>query len=247
MSATRGRKTDDDDLPEDAPAWHRHDWSTQEIDFVCEYMRTGDEIRAYRHAFNVIREKGETAWMNAGPKARRLLDKPWMSGYIGELQAKLRARMKLDTASIMEELAKLGFANMSDFVVLQEDGTPQFDISGISYEQSAAISEMTIETYMDGKGDAARPVKAVKVKLAPKIGALELMGKHLKMWTDVIKNEGDTELADEIRAARARRRGNREGDDSGDDGEAGASDGGREADRDRPDASDAGEDGARPD
>jgi phage terminase small subunit len=216
----------EEEEPAEVLPWHTHEWSTNEVDFVAAYMRTGDECRAYREAWRLIRSESERAWMLAGVKGRQLLDKPWMSSYLAELQAKLRQRMKLDSASILEELAKLGFANMSDFVVLQADGTPQFDLSELSREQAAAISELTIDTYMDGRGEDAREVRSVKVKLAPKTAALELMGKHFKMWTDVQQVVGDEALADEIREARRRKQERRRG---GNDGETDAdNDGGAE-------------------
>lgn len=201
---------------EDVPAWHLHDWTTQEVEFVAEYMRTGDECRAYRHAWKLRRSDSEAAWMTAGIRGRRLLDRPYMASYVDELQAKLRERLKLDGQSILTELAKLGYANMSDFVVLQEDGTPQFDLSGLSRDQSAAIQELTIDTYVEGRGEDARTVRSVKVKLAPKIGPLELLGKNLKLFTDVVETVGDADLADEIRQARQRKR---ERAERGDDGE----------------------------
>lgn len=200
------RKAHKPDVPEDAPEWHKHDWSTQEVDFVSEYIRTGDEGRAYRYAFKLVRSESETQWMLAGTKGRALLDKPWMNDYVSELQRKLREKMTVNSTTILEELAKLGYANMADFVVLNENGIPQFDLSGLTHAQSAAISEMTIDTYVEGRGEAAREIKSIKLKLSPKIGALELLGKNLKMWTDVVRNEGDADLAEEIRAARARKR-----------------------------------------
>ena len=105
----------------------------------------------------------------------------------------------------------MAFSNMTDFVVMQEDGTPQFDLSGLSAEQYAAIHEMTIDTYMDKDDpDDHKVVKSVKIKLVPKIGALELLGKNQKLWTDVIEETTTEDVAETIRERRAASRARRQ-------------------------------------
>lgn len=194
------------EVPEEPePLWHSHDWSGQEVMFAETYLRTGDAAKAYRIAFDVDRQHDRRAWLYASVAGRTLLNKPFMRDYIDECQATLKARMVYNRENILEELAKLAFANVTDFTVLQRDGTMVTDLSGASREQLAAIADLTIETFMVGKGDDAQEVRSVKVKLAPKIAALELLGKHYKMWTDRVEVDGDTDVAEEMRRARAER------------------------------------------
>lgn len=192
---------DHDVEPEVLPAWQTHDWTEEEVRFASAYLRTGNRSYAWREVW----PESSPAYSHIG--ASKLLAHPWMAGYIAEIHATIRERMKLTKENVLEEIAKLGFANFSDFVVLQADGSPQFDLSGLSRDQMAAISEMTIDTYIIGKSEPeneGREVRSVKVKLAPKMGALEALGKHLKLFTDVIEHNV-TDVADEIRLARERR------------------------------------------
>ena len=53
------------------------------------------------------------------------------------------------------------------------------DLSTLTCDQAAAIQEVTIEDYRDGRGADARDVRRVKVKLSDKRAALVDMGKHL--------------------------------------------------------------------
>lgn len=221
--AIREMFMDDLDGNDDLP-WHGHEWTSQQVVFCSEYLRTGNVTRAYRTAF-VGDYPADSPACNLQTRARTLLKKhPVLAEYIRYVQKQMAARLAVNKESVLSELAKLGFANMSDFVVLQSDGTPQFDLSGITHEQSAAIQEMTIDTYVEGRGDDGKMVKSVKVKLAPKINALELLGKNLKLFTDVIETNPEAQtLADEIRRAREARKERQDGNDDAQDADDGGS------------------------
>ena len=71
---------------------------------------------------------------------------------------------------IIGELAKLGFANMQDFLRVTSDGDPHFNLSDLTRDQAEALSEVTVEDFMDGRGEDARDVRRIKFKLADKRG-----------------------------------------------------------------------------
>jgi len=198
-----GEFTDDD-----TPLWQQHDWSAQEVIFVQEFLRTGKRRDAYITAFKDddsgydVRDPANR--MKAGIKANAVLAKPHMRLYVAEMHKKLIQRLKVNQTNVLQELAKLGYSNMTDFVVLQYDGTPQFDVSGLTRDQFAAVQEMTIDTYIEGAGDEGREVRSVKVKLAPKTPALEALGRHLKLFTDVIQTN-ETASGDIIKQRRRAR------------------------------------------
>ena len=58
------------------------------------------------------------------------------------------------------------------------------DLSELTREQAAAISEVTVEDYKDGRGEDARDVRKVKFKLSDKRSALVDIGKHLGMFVE---------------------------------------------------------------
>ena len=82
---------------------------------------------------------------------------------------------------VLEELTKIALANMQDYV---GDGFEMREISELTREQAAALQEVTVETFTDGKGADAREVQRVKFKLADKLGALLQLGRHHKLFTD---------------------------------------------------------------
>lgn len=93
---------------------------------------------------------------------------------------------------IVAEYAKLGFANMLDYIRIQ-DGSPVVDMSAITRDMGAAIGEVTSEVYMERTGDdenPAAPVRRTKFKLADKKGALDSLAKHLGMFVEQHKHSG---------------------------------------------------------
>lgn len=74
----------------------------------------------------------------------------------------------------------LGFSNMGDYIRVNGDGLPYVDLSEITRRQSAAIKEVTVDSYVENKGtEEEREVKRVKLTLHDKRAALVDLGKHL--------------------------------------------------------------------
>lgn len=112
---------------------------------------------------------------------------------------------KITPESVVMELAKLGFSNMADYMRSSPDGDPYLDFSNLTRDQTAALTEVTVEDFKDGRGDDARDVRRVKFKLADKRAALVDIGRHFGMFTDRVKHEGlesalDGLSRDELRA-----------------------------------------------
>jgi hypothetical protein len=85
---------------------------------------------------------------------------------------------------IVVELAKIGFSNIQDYLKLGKDGEPIFNYAQISRDQAAAIQEITIEDFRDGRGDDARDIRRIRFKLADKRQALVDLGRHLGLFVD---------------------------------------------------------------
>lgn len=107
-----------------------------------------------------------------------------VSNEIARLEALALRRHDITQDRVLAELAKLGFANMQDFVRLTPDGDPVVDLSDVSRAKFAAITELTVEDFTDGRGENARDVRRIKVKMADKTKALENIAKHLGMLKD---------------------------------------------------------------
>ena len=171
----------------------------------AKHERFAQEIAKGTAYVKAIKAAGyETNANAANVSATRLLKQPTVAARVNELlerkatieaKATERAIEKsgITKAAVLEELAKIGFANMLDYVSVQKDGYAYVDLSKLTRDQAAAIQEVVVEEYSDGRGDDARDVKRVKFKLADKKGALVDIGKHLGMFIErrEIGNPGD--------------------------------------------------------
>jgi len=142
--------------------------------FVTEYLKDLNATRAAvraRYSERTAKQIGS-----------RLLTHVDVDVAIQEGQAKLAAKHGVTIDRIVSELALLGFANMSDYIRIGPDGDPYTDFSRLTREQAAAIGEVTVEDFKDGRGEDARDVRKVRFKLADKRAALVDLGKHLGMF-----------------------------------------------------------------
>lgn len=121
----------------------------------------------------------------------RLLSNVVIQQRVQEAMSRREKRTEITQDRVVNELAKIGFANLGDFITLTSAGDPLVDLSTMTRDQAAALSEVTVEDFTDGRGDDARDVRRIKVKLCDKRAALVDLGKHLGMF------RGDGGEADE--------------------------------------------------
>jgi phage terminase small subunit len=169
--------------------------------FVAEYLVDLNATQAAIRAGYSIKNADKI-----GPENLR---KPKIQKAIQEQMNARESRTLITADKVLEELAKIGFANLADYIQVQQDGTAYVDISGMTREQAAAVQEITVDEYTEGGGEDARQVKKVKLKLIDKIKALELIGKHLAMWVErqeiTGKDGGPIEVAERSQEERQAR------------------------------------------
>lgn len=118
------------------------------------------------------------------------LKKPEIATEIEKAQNERLERLGVKADRVLGELALLGFSNMLDYLSVGLEGDPFVDLSNVTRGQAAAVQEVTVEDFRDGRGDGARDVRRIKFKLADKKAPLELLGKHLKLFTEKVEHTG---------------------------------------------------------
>lgn len=172
--------------------------------FVRNIVKGMPQRDAYRAAgFNVKSDEAAVA------NASRLLANASVRARLTELQERVTERVVekavITKEEVLAELANIARANMLDYVRIQESGDAYVDLSKMTREQAAAIGELVVEEYTEGRGETARDVKRVRFKLLDKKGALDSVAKHFGMFIDrtEVGNPGDfskmtdSELLDE--------------------------------------------------
>jgi len=127
------------------------------------------------------------------------LAKPDISAAIEEAMAKRSERTEITQDMVLRELAKIGFSNMQDYMKSTKDGDPYLDFSSLTRDQAAALTEVTIEDFRDGRGEDIRDVRRVKFKLADKRAALVDIGKHLGMFKDEVNHNHKIDFAQALK------------------------------------------------
>ena len=122
--------------------------------------------------------------------ATRLKSNESVLSRIDEILSASADRAEVTIEKVYRELALLGFCNMQDYMRAGTDGDPYLDFSALTRDQAAALTEVTVEDFKDGRGTDARNVRRVKFKLADKRAALVDLGKHLGMFKDRIEHSG---------------------------------------------------------
>lgn len=136
----------------------------------------------------------------------RLFNEPVVVAEIERRQAENRRKYNITYDNVMQEMAKIGFANIAKFMTWHED-TGEFIGFNLTKEQIddyAAIGEITVETYMEGKGDDAEEVKKIKIKPWNKQTALEALIRHAGLSHEKNASTLEVEIVDRLRQGRER-------------------------------------------
>lgn len=112
------------------------------------------------------------------------LTKPDIRAHIDRAMAERSRRTGVNADRVVQELAKIAFVNATDVIdpktaTVKEDALP---------EDTAAIQSVKVKTF--GEDGLER-----EIKMADKLRALEMLGRHLGMFKDKLELSGglDTE------------------------------------------------------
>lgn len=153
-------------------------------------------LKNARHeAFACAIVKGMTAaaaYVAAGYKADdgnaiRLTGNDKVAARIAELKGEAAGDAVMTAKEVLEGLSVLARSNMQDYVGALGQ---VLDVGQLTREHAAAVHELTIDTYMEGHGDDAEPVKRVKLKLYDKRAALVDLGRHHGLFKDKLEHTG---------------------------------------------------------
>jgi len=150
-----------------------HELTDQMIRFCHEYALD----------YNATQAAIRAGYSTKGAKqvGSRLLKHPGVREYFDRMEATRLGRLAVTADRIRNELAKIAFANMDDFVTVENNQVKLNNFSGMSRENKAAIAEV---------GQKSGKVTEKWLKFHSKTQSLELLGKTLGMFTDKTEHSG---------------------------------------------------------
>lgn len=110
------------------------------------------------------------------------LSKPVIRNAIDKAIAERSRRTGISQDRVINEIAKVAFLNPADVIDLNEAAVKD----GAHREDTACIASVKVKTVPTDDG----VISEREVKTYDKLKALELLGKHLGMFTDRVKMEG---------------------------------------------------------
>ena len=158
--------------------------------FVAEYLLDLNATAAAKRAG--YSEK------TACEQAARLLANVKVQEAVQEAKQARQKRTEITQDMVLRETAKLAFFDIRK--MFGKDGKP-LNISELDADTAAALVGLDVQDVSDNDGDYVGFVK--KYKMADKIKALELLGKHLGTWEP--KDDGPKDEVEEDDLSRSLR------------------------------------------
>ncbi len=119
---------------------------------------------------------------SAESQGSRLLRNAKVRAEIDRLLSKRAARVEVTADEVLRELKRIALTDIRD--AYAEDGHLK-KMKDMPEDLARAIGGVDTDEIWDGYGEERTRVgETVKVKFWPKVQALELLGKHLKLFTD---------------------------------------------------------------
>ncbi len=134
--------------------------------FVLEFLKDGNATRAYVRAGYSPR--------GAQPSASRLLCKPAIEAAITAGRQRVAAALELSVERLGREYAKVAFANVDDFIQVEDDGRLRVDLEKAGKAQRAGIVELKVSNHR-------KPEQVVTLKLG-KLQALAALTKQVGLF-----------------------------------------------------------------
>lgn len=168
--------------------------------FVDEYLIDLNATRAYKAVYKNV--KSDDA---ARASSSKLLTNANIKAYVEKRMKDREKRTEITQDKVLNELAQIAFANGSDFAKVVEK--PLLDNAGqpiIDSSTNEPIYYKTVEMALtdelpEEKRKAIAGIKmgknGIEVSTCDKVRALELLGKHLGMWTDKVEVKADVKTS----------------------------------------------------
>lgn len=160
--------------------------------FIVEYLKDLNASKAYVRA--------GYAKAGAGQSAEKLLKKPEIKAAIAKAQAKVLEVAQITAQRTIDEMGTLAFSNVADYFDAEGNLLP---IHQLPRHVTAAIAQFEVIMKNAAGGDG-KIDRVLKVKSWDKTRALEMLGKHFKLLSDVVQLEASDKLIEALYQGRAR-------------------------------------------
>jgi phage terminase small subunit len=141
----------------------------------------------------------------AGTEGPKRLRKPWIRDAVHAGRAKLASKTEALQDRLLAELERIAFANIGDFVTVDDEGNARVDLSNVTRDQMATLSKIETSTKRTYTPAGAHIATQHNVKIAKedKLRSIHLLGQTLGMFKQE-ELKVTVDVADRLLAARQR-------------------------------------------
>jgi len=155
--------------------------NTREELFVREYAITFNGADAVRKAGYSCKDANKYAY--------KLLEKDHIQAALAKIMKRRTDKIEVTADNVLEEIRRVAFANAGDFFTWGPGGVVLKSSEDLGADKLACVSEASQTTTEHGG--------TVKIKLADKMKALEMLGRSLTMFTDKVVVDDLRDMSDE--------------------------------------------------
>jgi phage terminase small subunit len=135
-------------------------------------------------------------------QAAQLLSNPKVQEFANKLKTERAERTEITSDRVLKEIGRLAFADIRS--VFHESGQ-LLPVHMLPPDVAASIASIEVVTSKVPGGEPVDVEHTAKIKFWDKRGSLELLGRHLKMFTDKLEVEVRDSLAERLERVRAKR------------------------------------------
>ena len=164
-------------------------------------------IDAYLEGLNATQAYIKAGYSKTGAHANaaRLMAKDSIGAELDRRQALNRKRHAKTADDAIRALSHMAFTGMSRFMRVDEvTGEPRIDLSNCTTEDLDLLTEVTVESYVEGRGEDARQVKKIRLKPYSRLDALKVLAQYFGLLNGKEKNDGDDKMASLMKEIMAR-------------------------------------------
>ncbi len=153
--------------------------TAKQAKFIEIYLSNGQNAAdAYKQAYDTTMRSSLCS-----AEAKKMLNSPKLLPYLRRAEQRVEQAITRATEAYavsrernVAELARMAYANMDDYTRLVGNERV-VDLAAATRDHLAAVQEIIVEDFKDGRGEDARDVRKIRLKLADKGMAIERLNK----------------------------------------------------------------------
>ena len=161
--------------------------------------RRSEFVRQYIKSLNAAAAARAAGYAQSSSKTEgsRLLANVDVQQAITEARAQLAEREQVTPERIVSELASIAFSDLGDYFRL-EGKNASIDFSNVPLGATKALESITVDEYVEGRGENAETVRRIRVRLHDKRAALVDLAKTLGMFSDGVNVQVNVNESDQL-------------------------------------------------